>query len=197
MHLYLWSVKRFYSSRPLASKRGGSDRRDSISSCLGGIQLLAGRRGREEEMKLLAFVAGLGIKDGGGIKSSQRASVCVSWGCRWSRRSGHPLFRQERYHLPNLRLTLMNLLLRHSNLRRQFFLTFEAHTHARTVATESRLSCRACVMSSATPWISQTLHILCCSIFPHESRIIARFHHSSNHISLDWLQLSHMAPHLC
>lgn len=65
VQLYLWLVKRFIlcSSRPLASKRGGSDWRDSISWV--GSRSLHGRR-REEEIKLLAFVGGLGIKHGGG-----------------------------------------------------------------------------------------------------------------------------------
>lgn len=46
---------------------------------------------------------------------------------------GHPLFRPRRYHLPNLRLTLINLWLCNSNLRRQFFLTSEACTVATDV----------------------------------------------------------------
>lgn len=96
VQLYLWLVKRFIlcSSRPLASKKGGSDWRDSISWV--GSRSLHGRR-REEEIKLLAFVGGLGIKHGGGASCEENTSqpVCecmrVSRGCRWSGRSGHPL----------------------------------------------------------------------------------------------------------
>lgn len=58
VRLHLWSVKRFilWFSRPPASKGGGSGRWDSISSRLGGIQLLAGRAEREGNEKLLTFV---------------------------------------------------------------------------------------------------------------------------------------------
>lgn len=70
VRLYLWSVKRFilWSLRPLASKREGGQTGGILSPhAWVGSSSSQGRR-REEEMKLLAFVAGLGIKDGGGIK---------------------------------------------------------------------------------------------------------------------------------
>ena len=61
----------------------------------------------------------------------KNTSVCV-WVCVlscWAER-GRPLFRLEPYRLPNLRLTLINLRLCNSNLRRRFSLTSEACTVA-------------------------------------------------------------------
>ncbi len=92
--------------------------------------------------------------------------VCVqSCWVEW----GHPLFRLKRYHLPNLRLTLINLRLCNSNLWRQFFLTSEACTVAIDVVFpvwsallrlhEDKFS------HTYLPQKSQQLHLFSCRFF--------------------------------
>lgn len=132
----LWSVKQFSLSsskapwgRQSRGERMGGGRANGMLSHLPwvGSRSLQAWWGAEE-IKPLAFVVGLRIteEERGAVPYIRISQPVCVWGYLFWEEWGHPLYRLKRYHLPNLRLTLINLCLCNSNLQRHFLLTSEA-----------------------------------------------------------------------